>query len=76
MQDKLCKSRIDATSPTHLSASIMAASKKGQFTFRITPETLKALDDLRRAEPDLPSRGEMLRRLVERAKAAQAKKEN
>jgi hypothetical protein len=54
----------------------MAASKKGQFTFRVTPETLKALDDLRRAEPDLPSRGEMLRRLVERAKAAQAKKES
>jgi len=33
---------------------------------------------LRRAEPDIPTRGEMLRRLVERAKAAQAKakKEN
>ena len=30
-----------------------------------------ALDDLRRAEPDLPSRSEMVRRLIQRALDAQ-----
>ena len=34
---------------------------------RCEPEFLATLDDLRRAEDDLPSRAEMLRRLVERA---------
>lgn len=35
---------------------------------RTTAEWLAILDDLRRAEPDLPSRSEMIRRLVERAR--------
>ncbi len=34
---------------------------------KVTPELIRALDNLRRAEPDLPSRSEMVRRLVERA---------
>ena len=60
-----------------LSLSLMMATK-GQFTFRVSPETLKALDELRAVEPDVPTRAEMLRRLVDRAKAAQTKikKEN
>ena len=45
--------------------------KRGQsFSFRPGQETLKQLDILRKKEDDLPSRGEMLRRLVERAAAA------
>ncbi len=61
-----------------LSLSTMTTKKEGRFSFRAPPETLEALDELRRAEKDIPTRGEMLRRLVDRAKAAQAKakKEN
>lgn len=33
---------------------------------RIQPELLKQLDDWRRAQPDLPSRPEALRRLAEK----------
>jgi hypothetical protein len=47
------------------------SEKERSFSFRVTSETMKHLDELRRAEPDLPSRGEMLRRLVERARKAQ-----
>ena len=50
--------------------SSMVKEKEGRsFTFRVTEETLKKLDDLRKKETDLPTRGEMLRRLVERAAA-------
>ena len=41
-----------------------------KLNFRLSLELLKALDELRRAEEDLPSRGEMLRRLIQRAVAA------
>jgi len=41
-----------------------------KLNFRLSLELLKELDELRRAEPDLPSRGEMLRRLIQRAVAA------
>lgn len=34
---------------------------------RIRGDLVAALDDLRRSEPDLPSRSEMVRRLIERA---------
>lgn len=34
---------------------------------RLQPELLKQLDDWRRAQPDLPSRPEALRRLAARA---------
>jgi hypothetical protein len=37
---------------------------------RLSPELKATLDDLRRAESDLPSRSEMIRRLIERAAAA------
>ena len=36
---------------------------------RLTPALKATLDELRKAEPDLPSRSEMLRRLIERAAA-------
>jgi hypothetical protein len=48
--------------------------KTGKFAFRVAPETLKALDVLRKDEEDLPSRGEMIRRLIDRAAAAKAAK--
>ncbi len=38
-----------------------------QISLRIGEEYLRALDDLRRKEDDVPSRTEMLRRLIERA---------
>lgn len=34
---------------------------------RLSAEIKKMLDDLRRAEPDLPTRSEMIRRLIARA---------
>lgn len=49
--------------------------KERSFTFRVKPKDLKGLDDLRRNEPDVPSRGAMLRRLIARALAAQSKPE-
>jgi Ribbon-helix-helix protein, copG family len=56
-----------------LSADAMsaAASKDERFSFRGTPEIMEALDELRRAEKDICSRGEMMRRLILRARAAQ-----
>lgn len=38
---------------------------------RLEAAEKSALDDLRRAEPDLPSRSEMVRRLIQRALDAQ-----
>lgn len=38
---------------------------------RLEEAEKSALDDLRRAEPDLPSRSEMVRRLIQRALDAQ-----
>lgn len=34
---------------------------------RLSADLKTMLDDLRRAEPDLPSRSEMIRRLIQRA---------
>lgn len=34
---------------------------------RIAPYDVESLDDLRRKEPDLPTRSEMVRRLIARA---------
>jgi len=44
------------------------AGKTKPFQMRVDEEFLKDLTDLCRDEPDYPSRAEMLRRLVERAK--------
>jgi hypothetical protein len=37
-----------------------------QFQMRVSAEFLKILDEWRRKQPDLPSRAEAIRRLVER----------
>jgi len=37
------------------------------FNFRADPETINALDRLRRDEPDIPTRSEMARRIIKRA---------
>ena len=41
-----------------------------QFNMRTDAETMTKLDELRRASDDLPSRGEMIRRLIHQAAAA------
>ena len=51
-----------------------AAHMEKKLNFRLSLELLKELDELRRVEPDLPSRGEMLRRLIQRATVAKAAK--
>lgn len=38
------------------------------FSARVDPEFLRSLDDLRKLEPDLPSKTEMLHRVVEQAR--------
>ena len=60
-----------------LGAIAMAKAEKkreGAFSVRLTPEELKDLDDLRRAEPSPPSRGGMIKKLIARAKAAAKEK--
>ena len=44
------------------------------LTFRADPESLAALDALRRDEEDIPTRSEMVRRVIRRAVEAHAKK--
>ena len=44
------------------------------ITVRLPAELLAAIDELRRAEPDIPTRAGMIRLLIERAAAAQEKK--
>jgi hypothetical protein len=46
----------------------MSDTQDSQIAVRISTELLSVLDDLRRQEKDLPSRAEMIRRLIERAK--------
>lgn len=41
---------------------------------RIAEEVKLMLDDLRKGEPDLPSRSEMVRRLIERAHESEKKR--
>jgi hypothetical protein len=43
------------------------------FSVRLTSIELKILDDLRRKEPAPPSRGKMIKLLIERAAAAKEK---
>lgn len=40
-----------------------------RFEMRLPPELIARIDDWRRLQPDLPSRAEAIRRLVERALA-------
>lgn len=45
-----------------------------QIAVRIAESLLDKLDDLRREERDVPSRAEMIRRLIERASEARGSK--
>ena len=38
-----------------------------RFQMRVSPSFLRLIDDWRRKQPDLPSRAEAIRRLVEQA---------
>ena len=49
-------------------------TKPGVFQMRVDTAFGKQLDDLRKAQDDLPSRAEMIRRLVEAAHGALGKK--
>lgn len=44
-------------------------TERRPFPIRLNDEEIQMLDDIRREEPDLPVRGEMMRRLIERAHA-------
>jgi hypothetical protein len=44
-----------------------ARDQDQNLTVRISAERLEALDEIRRKERDLPTRAEMLRRLIDRA---------
>jgi len=46
----------------------MSKALSERMELRISPEDLQAIDDLRRLEPDVPPRSEMIRRLIERAR--------
>jgi hypothetical protein len=52
-------------------------SSKQVVPIRLDERHLQILDDLRRVEPDIPTRSEMARRLIERAggRSAVGKKE-
>lgn len=43
----------------------MADEKTQPFQMRASPEWLQMIDDWRRQQPDIPSRAEAIRRLVE-----------
>jgi hypothetical protein len=46
--------------------------RSGRFQMRVSPNFLKAVDDWRRKQSDIPSRNEAIMRLVERSLAAEA----
>lgn len=43
------------------------------FPVRLNDEDLQKIDDIRRVEPDIPTRPEMIRRLVDRAHAGKGR---
>lgn len=45
------------------------STERKPFPIRLNDEELQMLDDIRREEPDLPVRSEMVRRLIERGHA-------
>ena len=42
-------------------------AKHPLFNFRVEPQLLQRIDDLRRKEADIPTRSEMVRRIIMRA---------
>lgn len=57
-----------------LDTATMTPIKDARLNLRIEKPLLALLDDLRRAEKDVPSRGEMVSRLIKRAAEAKAQK--
>ena len=49
------------------------AEKEDRFGMRVDAEWMRAIDEWRRKQPDLPSRAEAIRRLVELGLAVKAK---
>lgn len=43
------------------------STERKPFPIRLNDEEIQMLDDIRREEPDLPVRSEMVRRLIDRA---------
>ena len=48
--------------------------EEARISMRLAGALLRKLDDMRRVEQDVPSRSEMIRRLIERAEIAPDKK--
>ena len=48
---------------------LLAMTQDSILHMRVSEDVKTLLDDLRKFEPDLPSRSEMVRRLIERAVA-------
>lgn len=51
---------------TRLSSPMSTEEQSERFQMRVSPAFLRLVDDWRRKQPDLPSRAEAIRRLVER----------
>jgi hypothetical protein len=51
----------------------MARKPVNTFQMVVTPEFIATIDDWRRAQPDLPSRAEAIRRLVARGLERESK---
>jgi hypothetical protein len=51
----------------------MTEEQTERFQMRVSPSFLKMIDDWRRKQPDLPSRAEAIRRLVEQALGRRSK---
>lgn len=48
-------------------------AKTERFEMRLDEDAIKRIDDWRRSQPDLPSRAEAIRRLVDQALAVKPK---
>ena len=55
-----------------LIAADMTDGKKTRFTLYIEQELLEGLDDIRKDQPGLPSRAEVIRRLIKKEMAEKA----
>lgn len=58
----------------HFALAVPLMAQDTQIAVRISTEALDQLDELRRKEKDLPSRAEMIRRLVARASESKGKR--
>jgi hypothetical protein len=60
--------------PTLQPSTIAALHDPERFQMRVSPGFIRLIDEWRRKQPDLPSRAESLRRLVEIAVASERRK--